>query len=228
MKSSLIILTRNEIDGVRAIFSGIPFEKFDESFAVDYKSNDGTVEYFKERGIRVMTQEKKGRGEAFRVAAREARGDILIFFSPDGNENPADTIKLKEIIEGGGCDMAIASRFLPQSRSDDLGSLFPYRSLGNKFFTFLADLFFGGNLSDSINGFRAIRRDVFDKLKIDAEGFAIEYQMSIRAMKLGCKIKEIPTFEKPRIGGKSTAKTFPTGIKFLKLLFREISIGKNF
>jgi glycosyltransferase involved in cell wall biosynthesis len=227
MKSSLIILTRNEIEGVRALFSGIPFEEFDESFAVDYKSNDGTVEYFKEKGIKVVSQEKKGRGEAFRVAAKESLGDILIFFSPDGNENPQDAVKLKEIIEEG-YDMAIASRFLPQSRSDDSDSLFPYRSLGNKFFTFLVNLFFKGKLSDSINGFRAIRRDVFNKLKIDAEGFAIEYQMSIRAMKLKCKIKEIPTFEKPRIGGKSTAKTFPTGIKFLKLLFREILIGKNF
>lgn len=227
MKSSLIILTRNEIEGVRNLFDKTPFDKFDECFVVDYKSNDGTVEYFKEKGVRVVSQEKKGRGEAFRVAAREARGDILIFFSPDGNEDPADTAKLKELIEKG-YDMAIASRFLPASRSDDSDSATPYRTWGNKFFTFLANLFFGGKLSDSINGFRAIRKDIFDKLKIDAEGFAIEYQMSIRAMKLTCRIKEIPTLEKPRIGGRSTAKTFPTGIKFLKLLFKEILIGKNF
>lgn len=227
MKSSLIILTRNEIEGVKNLFDKTPFDKFDECFVVDYKSTDGTVEYFKERNIRVLPQEKKGRGEAFRLAEREAIGDILIFFSPDGNEDPADTIKLKELIEEG-YDMAIASRFLSASRSDDSDSATPYRSWGNKFFTFLANVFFKGKLSDSINGFRAVRKNKFRELKLNAEGFAIEYQMSIRALKLKQKIKEIPTIEDHRIGGKSTAKTIPLGLKLLKILFKEIIIGKNF
>ena len=227
MKSSLIILTRNEIEGVRNLFDKTPFDKFDECFVVDYKSTDGTVEYFKERNVRILPQEKKGRGEAFRLAEREAVGDILIFFSPDGNEDPADTVKLKELIEEG-YDMAIASRFLRASRSDDSDSATPYRSWGNKFFTFLANLFFGGKLSDSINGFRAVKKDKFRELKLNAEGFAIEYQMSIRALKLKQKIKEIPTIEDHRIGGKSTAKTIPLGLKLLKILFLEIIIGTNF
>ncbi len=227
MKSTLIILTRNEIEGVRNLFDKTPFDKFDECFVVDYKSTDGTVEYFKERNVRVLHQEKKGRGEAFRLAEREATGDILIFFSPDGNEDPADTIKLKELIEGG-YDMAIASRFMPASRSDDSDSAAPYRSWGNKFFTLLANLFFGGKLSDSINGFRAVKKDKFRELKLNAEGFAIEYQMSIRALKLKHKIREIPTIEDHRIGGKSTAKTIPLGLKLLRILFREIIIGTNF
>ena len=227
MKSSLIILTRNEIEGVKNLFNKTPFDKFDECFVVDYKSTDGTVEYFKERNIRVLPQEKKGRGEAFRLAEAKASGDILIFFSPDGNEDPADTVKLKELIEGG-YDMAIASRFLPASRSDDSDSATPYRSWGNKSFTFLANLFFGGRLSDSINGFRAVKKDKFKELNLNAEGFAIEYQMSIRALKLKQKIKEIPTIEDHRIGGKSTAKTIPLGLKLLKILFKEIIIGKNF
>lgn len=227
MKSSLIILTRNEILGIRAIFDKIPFAQFDECFAVDYKSSDGTREFLEEKGIKVISQIKKGRGEVFRMAPEIAGGDILVFFSPDGNENPSDTVKLKEAIEEG-CDMAVASRFLPGSRSDDSDSLISYRSFGNRFFTFLANLFFSGNLSDSINGFRAIKKDKFRELKVNAEGFSVEYQMSIRALKLGHKIKEIPTVESPRIGGQSTAKTIPTGFKMLKILFKEILIGKNF
>lgn len=227
MRSSLIILTRNEIEGVKALFDKIPFKEFDESFSIDGGSKDGTVEFFKERGLEVKSQSKGGRGEAFRTGVELASGDILVFFSPDGNENPADTVKLKELIEEG-YDMAIASRFSKGSESDDSSSLVPYRSWGNRFFTILANLFFGGRLSDSINGFRAVRKDKFKELKINAEGFAVEYQMSIRAMKLKQKIKEIPTIERSRIGGQSTAKTIPTGIKLLKLLFREIILGKNF
>jgi len=227
MKSTLVILTRNEIEGVKAMFGKIPFAKFDECFAIDGGSTDGTVEFFKEKGIEVKSQSKRGRGQAFRQAFSAASGDILIFFSPDGNENPDDAEKLKEAIEQG-YDMAIASRFSPQSQSDDSDSRIPYRSWGNKFFTLLANLSFGGHLQDSINGFRAIRKDKFAELKLNAEGFAIEYQMSMRAMKLKHKIKEIPTQEGQRIGGQSTAKSIPTGIKLFKILWKEILIGKNF
>lgn len=227
MKSTLVILTFNEIEGIKKLFREIPFDKFDECFVVDPGSKDGTVEFFKGKNVRVIFQEKRGRGEAFRIAVESTNSDLLVFFSPDGNEKPADAVKLKEVIEEG-YDMAIASRFLPESRSDDSSSKIPYRSCGNRFFTFLANLIFGGNLSDSINGFRAIRKDKFKALNPNAEGFAIEYQMSIRAMKLKYKIKEIATIEDPRIGGKSTAKTIPLGLKLLKILFREILVGKNF
>jgi glycosyltransferase involved in cell wall biosynthesis len=227
MKGSLIILTYNEIEGAKALFEKIPFDQFDEYFAIDPGSTDGTVEFFKEKGIKVVFQNKKGRGEAFCQAAGAASGDILVFFSPDGNENPADAVKLKKIIEQG-YDIAIASRFLPGSRFEKSDSFLPLRKWGNQFFTFLVNLFFKGNLSDTINGFRAIRKDKFKELKVDAERFAIEYQMSIRALKLKQKIKEIPTIESDRVGGKSKAKSWPVGFDLLKMLFKEILIGKNF
>jgi len=227
MKSSLIILTFNEIEGIKAFFEKIPFDKFDEYFAIDNYSKDGTVEFLKEKGIKIIFQDKSGRGEAFRIASRVASGDILVFFSPDGNEDPADTVKLMEAVKEG-YDIAIASRFLPQSRNDESGKFLPLRAWANQTFTFLANLFFKGNLSDSINGFRAIKKDKFKELKLDGEGFTIEYQMSIRAMKLKQRIKEIPTIEDQRIGGKSTAVSVPTGLRLLKTFFREIWIGKNF
>lgn len=226
-KATLVLLTRNEIEGVKALYDKIPFDKFDESFAVDPGSTDGTLEFFKEKGVRVVMQEKKGRGEAFRVAVKNARNGILVFFSPDGNEDPKDSVKLVECIEQGN-DMAIASRFTKESRADDEDSLVAVRSLGNKGFTTIANVLFGGKLTDSINGYRAIKKEKFLELNPNAEGFCIEYQMSIRAMKLKHKIAEIPTFEGDRIGGQSTAGTMPTGWKFIKLIAKELLNGKNF
>jgi hypothetical protein len=83
-------------------------------------------------------------------------------------------------------------------------------------------------MSDTINGYRAIKKDKFKLLHLDASGFAIEYQMSIRAMKLGLSIAEIPTIEGDRIGGKSTAYSLPTGLKILKIFMQELRRGRRF
>lgn len=227
MKSSLVILTYNEIEGVKALFDKIPFKDVDEAFVIDGGSTDGTIEFFEERGIRVIRQELHGRGEAFRIGLKEAKGDYLIFFGPDGNENPDDIALLMNLIEEG-YDMAIASRFMIGGRRDDSEHLIPYRGLGNRAYTLMANIFFGGNYTDTINGFRAIRKDKLERLHIDAQGFGIEFQISMRAMKLKYKVAEFPTYESDRIGGKSTAGTVRTGLYALYLLIREIFKGKNF
>ncbi len=226
---TLVLLTLNEIDGVRALYERIPFHAVDECLVIDGGSIDGTVEFFKEMGIRVIVQEIKGRGEAFRIAVREASGDHLVFFSPDGNEDPNDIPKLLYLLDQG-YDMVIASRFLPGSRNEEDYLRFRWRTWANRGFTFIANIIWNRNrnyITDTINGYRAIRKGAFDKLSIDAPGFVIEYQMSIRAMKLGLKVIEIPTIEGERIGGESTAKSLPTGFLFLRYLLREMKIGRN-
>lgn len=221
MKTTLVTLTLNEIEGIKALFDKIPFKDFDEVLALDGGSTDGTVEFFKSKGITVVPQKTRGRGEAFRLAAETATGDVIVFFSPDGNEDPKDTIKLANLIKDG-YDMAIASRFMKESRNEEDEDWFPVRSWANQAFTILANLFFKGRVTDSINGFRAVKKDSFKALGVNASGFAIEYQMTIRALKLKQRIIEIPTIEGNRIGGQSTAKSIPTGLKILKLLIKEI------
>jgi len=227
VRKTLVVLTFNEIEGLRALWDRIPVASVDEVFAIDPGSTDGTLDFFRGRGVRVIIQEKRGRGEAFRIAAREAAGEALCFFSPDGNEDPADIPRLLGKIEEG-YDLAIASRFLPGSRNDEADSALPLRALANRGFTVAAGTLFGGRVSDTINGFRAIRKGRLIELAPDAEGFAIEFQISIRAMKRKLRIAEIPTIEGDRIGGQSTAHSIPTGLKVLRVLLREVWIGGRF
>ena len=225
--ASIIILTRNEINGVKAIIPKIPRHLVRECFAVDYHSTDGTVEYFKKNHIPVIKQQTKGRGAAFTLGIQHAKGNYIVFFSPDGNEDPGDIPKLITLLEQGN-DLAIASRFMKGSRNEEDDQTIKPRAWANQAFTFLINLIWNGHVSDSINGYRAIRKNLFQKLHLDAEGFAIEYQMTIRALKLKCKIAEIPTREGNRIGGNSTAYAIPTGIEFVGFLLREIRIGNHF
>lgn len=224
--ATLIILTRNEIKGIKALFNKIPIHAVKEVIGIDYNSTDGTVEFLKKRNIRVIPQKKKGRAEAFRIGCRNAKYENVIFFSPDGNENPADIEKLIFWLEQG-YDMAIASRFMKESKAEK-EDIVPIRSFGNVFFTKVADLIWHAKLTDSINGFRGIKKKVFWELNPDTEGFGIEFQLSIRALKKHFKIKEIPTVEGGRIGGLSTAETFQTGWLFVKLIAKELMVGNRY
>ena len=230
MTFGLVLLTFNEIEGIRKLWECIPKTDFDEFFAVDGGSTDGTLDFFTNNNVKVVGQSKKGRGEAFRIAFKNSKSDVLIFFSPDGNENPEDILNIKnEFKKDKKTDIVIASRMIKGARNEEDDKIFRWRKWANNWFNFLANLLFNKNfftnyITDSINGFRGIRRDSFNKLSLDALGFTIEYQSTIRAFKKKMKIVEIPTIEGQRIGGESYAKSIPTGIKFIKCLVKEIFV----
>ena len=223
-KKTLLIITFNEINGSKALYDKIPFNLFDEVYVIDGNSSDGTIDFWKEKGHNVIIQKIPGRGAAFVEGVDITTGDHILFFSPDGNEDPEDITKLLDTLEGE-CDLVIASRFMKGSKSDDVTW---FRRFGNNLFTFLINLFFRTKVSDAVNGFRAIKREKINKLNLPPSKFEIEFQMTARAGKLKYNIIEIPTYEKDRIGGYSKAGSFSVGFSFIKLLIKEVFIGKKF
>lgn len=226
MKITLVILTKNEIQGVNVVVPKIPRKTIDEIIAVDGDSTDGTRQALENMGVSVVSQTSPGRGEAFRIAIEKSQGDILIFFSPDGNENPDDIPKFRKYFEDGA-DLVIASRMMRGAHNEEDGSLFPVRKLVNQVFGLIANVFWnrsGRFVTDTINGYRAIKKDVFKELNLDGSGYTIEYQMSIRALKHKKKIVEFPTYESSRIGPGGSPSFF-TGIAFIKCLWREVLLS---
>lgn len=223
------MLTFNEIEALPRIFDRIPLQSADEALAVDGGSTDGTIDFLQSKGLRVTTQDRRGRGVAFRLGAREAKGEHLVFFSPDGNEDPADIPRLFVALDEG-CDMVIASRMMAGAVNEEDIHWFRPRKWVNQTFGLAANLLWnrGPFITDTINGYRGITKRAMEQLATDEDGFPIEYQMSMRAMKLGLNVREIPTREGQRLGGKSTAQSLPTGLKFLKRLYGEIRVGRDF
>ncbi len=227
---SLVLLCFNEIEGTRHLIDKIPMKTVSECFAVDGGSTDGTREFLKKKRVMVVDQKSKGRGEAFRIAFKKAKYNNLVFFSLDGNEDPRDIAKFAEYFEKE-YDMVIASRMCAGAKNEEDDNLLKIRKWANNFFNFTINIIWnrsGKYVTDSINGFRGITKEAWKKMNLDGEGYTIEYQSTIRALKLGLKIAEFPTHEGARIGGESQAKSIPTGIKFIKLLLKEIRIGKKF
>ena len=217
-ESALFISTLNEIEALNKQFHRIPLSAFDEVYALDGGSTDGTVEFFKQHDVKVIPDIRKG--AIFNAGAMTTECEYLVFFAPDGNEDPKDiTILLDKLKEG--YDMVIGSRFLKDSSNEEDEKFFKWRKWANQMFTLMVRLRWGGNITDTINGFRAVRRTKLFEMNTDPTGFDIEFQMSIRALKLGHKVCEIPTIERGRLGGESTAYSFPTGWLMLKRYIKE-------
>lgn len=217
MKISLLILTMNEVMGMKKIMPTVNRNLFHEILVVDGGSTDGTIEYVRKENIELHIQTKKGLGSAYVEGLEKLNGDIIILFSPDGNSEVSrleDLIRLMET----GCDIGIVSRYKDWAKSDDDDII---TGFGNWMFTFMYNLFFKQKVTDLLVIYRAFRKDIVTELEINHGGIAWTTQMMCRAAKAKCVIKEIPGNEPPRIGGIRKMQPFRNGLAELAMLSRE-------
>ena len=134
-KRLLVLLTFNEIEALPKIFDRLPLGAADEVLAVDGGSKDGTVEFLESKGVKVLLQPRRGRGVAFRVALDATDAETICYYSPDGNEDPADIPKIFEMIEAGGQDLVVASRMMRGAYNEEDIHWFRPRKWVNPLFT---------------------------------------------------------------------------------------------
>ena len=227
LRIAVTALTLNEIDGVRALLphiSDCASLDVDEVFAVDGGSTDGTLDAYERYGVRVVAQRSRGRGEAMRLAARSTDVDAIIFFSPDGNEDWRDIPRFRPHLERGA-DLVIASRMMAGAVNEEDQQLLRLRKWANNAFNLGANLAFrheGPFITDSINGFRGVKRHLLEALDLDAVGYTVEYQMTMRALARRLNVVEFPTVEGQRIGGETKAAAIPTGLRFVRCFADEL------
>ena len=154
MTTALIITTLNEIAGVKKIVPKINKEWLDEIIFVDGGSTDGTIEEAQKMGFEVIIQKQKGHGAAVLEGVNYIKSDNFILFGPDGNDEPE---KIPLLIEkmNEGYDQVLVTRFGKGSVNLDAGII---DSFGNKMFAFLANVFFGGYWTDTLNESRIISK----------------------------------------------------------------------
>ena len=219
MKISLIIPTLNEIDGMKKIIPLIQKEWVDEIIIVDGGSTDGTIEEAEKIGFTVIKQKTKGKhGAAIHDGFEYTDADILIMFGADGNNEPNEIPKIISKMKEG-YDQVIVVRFGKTSINEDAGLI---DGFGNKLLTFLANIFYGGKLVDTLSSSRAITRKAWNEIRLDDFDMTLVYQMSIRGLIKKQKIADIDGNEPARIGGERKMYRIPTGLKLCSLLFREL------
>lgn len=220
MKTTILIFTLNEIDGMKVIMPRIHRTWYDQLIIVDGGSTDGTVEYAQDHGYYIFKQTFPGTGGAYREAIKRCVGDIVIILSPDGNsvpeKLPALIRKIKE-----GADVVTASRYKNGAISEDDDCI---TAFGNKMFTWLFNKLFKANITDSLVMYRAYRKSALDSLNIDTWEDAWGTQILARAAKRKLKIAEIPANEPKRIGGVRKMQPLRNGLCELKMMVKEYFI----
>jgi dolichol-phosphate mannosyltransferase len=228
--ASLVLLSFDERHALERLLPRLPLSLFERVVAIDPGSTDGTLDIYRAAGIPVLLQARRGRGEAFRLAAEALDTELLVFLSTDGNEDPGD---LPEILSRlrAGADLVVAGRFVRRgARTDTSDDPLRLRKAGAITFGLLARLLWRTGCWDGTNGYRGFRVAALRRLALDASGHDIEYQSTIRAAKLEMSRVEIATRELPRLGGKRkvSAGTWALGWCTLRCLLRELRIGRDF
>jgi Glycosyl transferase family 2 len=217
-KVSVVVPAINEERNIGQVLAQLPAD-LHEVILVDGNSQDNTVEAAQRayRGIRVLTQSGRGKGDAFRTAFAAVTGNVVVMLDADGSADPAEIPRFVEALEAGA-DFAKGSRFLEGGGSADITRL---RSLGNTFLSGTANLLHGTRFTDLCYGYNAFWARCLPFISLDAPGFEVETLINLRIAGAGMKITEVPSYEKNRLSGKSNLKTFRDGFRVLGTILAE-------
>jgi glycosyltransferase involved in cell wall biosynthesis len=215
-KVSLIIPTLNEVGSIEAVLKEVPRDVVDEVLIVDGHSTDGTPELVARLGGTVVPQAGRGYGDAIATGFKHVTGDIIVLADADGSYELADIRLLVQRVREGA-DLALGSRYLPESGSDDDTVI---RYVGNKAFTFLFRAMYHVEISDALFFYAAVRREVAQAITATSPGFEYILEFLIKAQRAGFKFAEIPSAEKARTAGKSKVNAFRDGLKMLWCMTR--------
>jgi len=152
----------------------------------------------------------------------EARCEILVFIDADGSHDPSDIPQLVAPIRHGQAELVIASR--TRGGSDELHGTAEQllRYVGSQLIMLAINYRWSVRLTDSQNGFRALRRDVALALRLKSDLTTIEQEMLMRALKLGCRVVEVPSHEYERRWGVSKVRVWRLWWAYLWSLARNI------
>lgn len=166
-----------------------------EIIVVDDGSVDLTGDMAKEAGAEVISlPDNRGKGYALRRGFREASGDIIVTMDADGVHDPNE---IKELIGPlmSGADIVAGSRFLG-AHAQPLSLL---NRIGNFLFNAAVSILVHRRISDVVTSYRAYRANILKNLQLQSDGFEIETEITIRALKTrGPNYLEIPIRIHPR------------------------------
>jgi glycosyltransferase involved in cell wall biosynthesis len=172
---------------VRAV--ELPLER--EVIVVDDGSTDGTGAVLSQLGdstVRVLRHaENRGKGAAIRTALEHASGDLVIIQDADLEYDPEDWPRLLAPVLKGRASVVYGSRFTGERRN----MLFTHW-VGNRLLSMVTNVLYNTTLSDMETCYKLFRTEVLADLRIEADRFDVEPELTAKVLRRGIRIYEVP------------------------------------
>lgn len=198
---SAIVPCLDEEEAIGAVVTGLLAHGANEVIVVDGGSKDASCERATASGARVVMETRRGYGRAVQAGISAARPDaaILLFVDGDGSDRLEHVPALLHPIRQGRADFVHGSRVLGDREPGamNLSQLVAGRLAGA-----LLRARYGARFTD-MSPFRAIRRDVLDRLGMREATFGWNLEMLMRVAAAGLRCEEIAVGQRRRQGGAS-------------------------
>lgn len=218
MKTCVIIPTYNESNEIARIVQEIKKQNL-EVVIVDDGSSDNTAQIAENNGAVVLRNEtNQGKGVSLSRGfnySLESGYEAVITMDGDGQHLPEDIPYFMRLAKYSDSGIVIGNR-MQKTKNMPLE-----RILTNKFMSWLISLIAKQTIPDSQCGFRLIKKDVLEKVRLSTTKYETESEILIRGSRLGFKIESVP-IKAIYMGKKSSINPFVDTIRFIKFIIKEL------
>jgi len=210
---SIVIPAKNESETIEKVL--IELRKTFKKLSRQYKSevivvcdsaDDPTLNLLKKYDVKIIINNNgNGKGNALISGFKKTTGNIIITMDGDYSHQAGDIPHLINELDRGN-SLVIGSRIIGGTDENEF-----IRMLGNVFLTLLFGILFGKFFSDTLNGFKAFKKELINKQPFQSKGFEIEIEIIARALMKGINVSEVASHERARSGGKPKSKVFIHG-----------------
>jgi glycosyltransferase involved in cell wall biosynthesis len=219
LRVSVIIPTHNEAHAIGRVLADIPADLVTEVIVVDSNSTDGTPEIADRAGVRVVSEQRRGYGQACLTGVACAISpDVVVFLDGDYSDRPAELPLLLAPISEGHADITLGSRLAGPRMP---GALPWHAAFGNRLAAGLISLLFQQRITD-LGPFRAARVDVFRVLALEETTYGWAVEMILKGALRGFRIVEVPVSYYPRIGKSKISGTISGTVGAAWFIFTRI------
>lgn len=212
MRLSIVVPVYNEEKTIQEILERIVEIDLDhinkEIIIVDDGSSDESklkIEQFKYKSKlikikKIFHKYNLGKGAAVNSGIKQATGDIILIQDADLEYNPNDYPKLLQPLLDNNTQIVFGTRLkkYPLQLWGPKRTPLPFHLLANKFLTLLTNILYFSNLTDMETCYKVFTRKAISGIMIESNGFGIEPELTVKFLKKGIKIHEVPIKVTPR------------------------------